>query len=112
MQHEQTLDALDFAGLTVGEVWLHYVNMGGDIGETEVDAYLHGMMPLPAGERNCVSQAVNELIDDAAGGHLSAGCRAPYSVNHSPIREALLPATKQDCSPQYEGRCSVRSENG
>ncbi|MBG6216085.1 hypothetical protein IWX75_000522 [Arthrobacter sp. CAN_A6] len=83
MQHEQTLGALTFAGLSVDEVWLHYLNMGGGIGETEVDAYLHGMMALPMDERNSVSQAVNELIDDILDVTSGTLYRAPYSSDHS-----------------------------
>ncbi|MBG6184272.1 hypothetical protein IWX65_002245 [Arthrobacter sp. CAN_A214] len=83
MQHEQTLGALTFAGLSVDEVWLHYLNMGGGIGETEVDAYLHGMVALPMDERNCVSQAVNELIDDILDVTPRTLYRAPYSSDHS-----------------------------
>ncbi|WP_049822551.1 hypothetical protein [Arthrobacter sp. H41] len=103
MQHEQTLGALTFAGLTVDEVWFHYLNMGGGIGGTEVDAYLHGMMALPAGERDCVSQAVNELIDDL-GGNCGALHRAPYSSDHfSGKQPRATPAAGMSAVPLREG---------
>lgn len=112
MQHEQTLGALTFAGLTVDEVWLHYLNMGGGIGETEVDAYLHGMMALPAGERNCVSQAVNELIDDLGddlGGNCNALYRAPYSSDHSSSKR---PGSKQPQPTPAAGMSAVPLREG
>ena len=73
-QHALTLDVMDRAGITIGRLWLHYLNMGGDIGEFEVDAYLHGLIRLPVMDRDVISQAVNEMIDDMA-----RGARAPYS---------------------------------
>jgi hypothetical protein len=82
MQHERTLEALECSGLTLGEVVQHYLNMGGSMDEIEVDAYLHGLMTLPAQERDCVSQAVNELIDDMFAGERATCCRAPYSPGH------------------------------
>lgn len=77
-QHAFTFHAMDRVGISVGELWLHYLSTGGDIDEYEVDAYLHGLMPLPALERDMISQAVNEMIDDIAHGP-----RAPYSTARS-----------------------------
>lgn len=90
MQHERTYEALACSGLTLGEVVQHYLNMGGSMDEFEVDAYLNGLMPFSAQERDCVSQAVNELIDDMFAGESSMCCRAPYSPGH---RTNLNPLT-------------------
>lgn len=77
-QHAFTLHAMDRVGISVGELWLHYLSTGGNIDEYEVDAYLHGLMPLPAFERDMISQSVNEMIDD-----ITHGPRAPYSTARS-----------------------------
>jgi hypothetical protein len=61
---------MDQAGLTTGQVWLRYFGLTGDAGEYEVDAYLNGMLTLPAVQRDLVSHAVNELAGSAG---------APYS---------------------------------
>lgn len=72
--------AMTRTSLTVHDVYSHYLNSGGPFDEIEVDAYLHGLMPLPREDRDCVAQAVNELIDDlAAAGAFHDGPRASYS---------------------------------
>lgn len=76
-QHTLTADAMERANLSIGDLWEHYFSMGGGVDEYEVAAYLHGLIELPAHERDCISQAVNELYDDL--------CRqqgAPYSSGH------------------------------
>ncbi|WP_394250483.1 hypothetical protein [Arthrobacter pityocampae] len=80
MQGLHTHTAMRHAELTLPAVWDHLQNLGCAIGHLEVDAYLHGLMSLPRGDRNAVTQAVNELLDDQeAEGH-RACCRAPYSA--------------------------------
>ncbi|MFC3300520.1 hypothetical protein FJV46_08505 [Arthrobacter agilis] len=81
MQHEDTLTAIEFAGLSVYETWMHYCNMGGRLDYLEFDAYLHGLYLLPCEESDVVSQSVNELIDDLCGADDPGMCRAPYSTN-------------------------------
>jgi hypothetical protein len=79
MQGLLTYTAMRHADLPLVLVWDHFLNMGGSIGQFEVDAYLHGMMTLPDADRDCVAQAVNELLDDRARMGPRACCRAPYS---------------------------------
>ena len=98
MQHERTYEALECSGLTLGEVFQHYLNMGGWMDEFEVDAYLHGLMQLSAQERDCVSQAVNELIHDMFAGERVTCCRAPYSPEH---RTNLNPLTLKPLIPRF-----------
>ena len=80
MQGPRTHDAMKHADLTLPTVWSHFLNMGGVVEQLEVDAYLHGLMPLPVADRDCLAQAVNELVDDRvrAGGRFC--CRAPYNA--------------------------------
>jgi hypothetical protein len=75
-QWRLTREALDKAGLTVGQVWLRYFSLTGNAGEYEVDAYLNGLLVLPTVQRDLVSHAVNELIDEKAHPQ-----KAPYSYN-------------------------------
>jgi hypothetical protein len=79
MQHEDTLTAIEFAGLSTYETWMHYCNMGGHLDHLEFNAYLHGLYTLPSHDADVVSQSVNELIDDLCGADDSGLCRAPYS---------------------------------
>ncbi|MEX5258272.1 hypothetical protein [Kocuria arenosa] len=65
--------ALDAAGIGVGALWLHCFRLGGQVGEVEIDAYLHHALDLPRWERDLLARGANELIDHGVGGH------APYS---------------------------------
>lgn len=65
--------ALEAAGIGTGSLWLHYFRMGGEVGEVEIDAYLHHALGLPRFERDLLARAANELIDHRPGAH------APYS---------------------------------
>ncbi|KQN95943.1 hypothetical protein ASF21_15480 [Arthrobacter sp. Leaf234] len=79
-QFALTFDAMRRTNISTGELWLHYFSMGGGVDEYEVIAYLHGLIDLPEHERDCISQAVNELYDDL--------CRqrgAPYSSGRTRI---------------------------
>ncbi|MHA7284067.1 hypothetical protein [Arthrobacter sp. TMS2-4] len=79
MQHDDTLMAMEFVGLSVYETWMHYCNMGGAADYFEFDAYLHGILVLDVEDADLVSQAVNELIDDVVPAEESRAGRAPYS---------------------------------
>lgn len=46
-QWRLTRQAIDEAGLTVGQVWLRYFSLTGAAGEYEVDAYLNGLLIRP-----------------------------------------------------------------
>ena len=83
MQHDDTLMAMEFAGLSVYETWTHYCNMGGAGDYFEVDAYLHGILRLDTEEADLVSQAVNELVDDLPAEESRVN-RAPYSWTGCP----------------------------
>jgi len=83
MQSLHTRTAMGHAELSIASVWDHFVNMGGIVGEMEVEAYLHGLMVLSMQERDCVAQAVNELLDDRAMTGSAPCCRAPYSYSAS-----------------------------
>ncbi|WP_104168003.1 hypothetical protein [Arthrobacter sp. SX1312] len=63
-QQQSSWLAAHHAELTAGDLWLHYFSIGGYLTEFELDAYLHGMLPIPQGEGNTVALALNELIDD------------------------------------------------
>ncbi|WP_105032861.1 hypothetical protein [Arthrobacter ruber] len=73
-QRAMTNAAIAESGFSVGEVWLRYFSLSGDVDEYEVEAYLAGLMPMPALECDVLALAVNELIDD-----LPPRRRAPFS---------------------------------
>ncbi|WCI09233.1 hypothetical protein PJ267_05260 [Arthrobacter sp. OVS8] len=65
--------ALQALEITVGELWLNYFSIGGTVGEYEVEAYLQGLLSLPALQRDLLAMAANELIDAVPRLH------APYA---------------------------------
>ncbi len=77
------LKAVRHAQITAGELWLHYFGLGGDAGEYEVEAYLHGSFTLPPLQRDLLAHAANELID-----RIPPPPRAPYSTDTSGDTEA------------------------
>ncbi|MBO3085477.1 PP2C family protein-serine/threonine phosphatase [Cellulomonas fengjieae] len=62
------------AHLSLDDLWLAYFTLGGEAGPMEVEAYLHGLMPLPRGQRDMLAHAVNERLDD-----LTTRLRVPYT---------------------------------
>jgi hypothetical protein len=75
-------EAIEQAGLGIGEVWLRYFSFSGEAGEYEIDAYLHGSLTLSAAQADLLAHAVNELIDE------TPRPRAPYSrEEHQDIEE-------------------------
>ena len=66
-------EALDRAGVEVKQLWFHYFTLGGHAGETEVEAYLHHCLSLPALQRDLLAHAANELIAQLPP------LRAPYT---------------------------------
>jgi hypothetical protein len=75
-QRIHLLKAVRHAQITAGELWLHYFGLGGDAGEYEVEAYLHGSFTLPPLQRDLLAHAANELID-----RIPPPPRAPYSTD-------------------------------
>ena len=72
-QQRMLAAAMKSAQINVGELWLKYFSLGGEVGEYEVEAYLQGLLSLPVLQRDLLAMAANELIDTSPHG------RAPYS---------------------------------
>ena len=73
-QREHTLHAMEAAGLTLQDLWIHYFSVGGNADEFDLDAYLYGFAHFKELDRDLVSHAVNELIMQTL-----PPPRAPYS---------------------------------
>ena len=59
----QLTATVEFWNMSVAGVWLHYVSLGGDLTEYELDAYLHEAYFLTPYQHDILAAAVNELID-------------------------------------------------
>lgn len=79
IQIRLTTLALSEAGITVGELWVTYYGLGGRVSEFEVQAYLGGLLVLPAGERSILADAMNELLEGTP-----VALRVPRSTEDEP----------------------------
>jgi hypothetical protein len=52
------------AELTVSDLWLRYVALGGTGDAFDLDGYLQGLVPLDTFQQDVLAQAVNEALDD------------------------------------------------
>ena len=52
--------AIEATGLSVGELWLRYFELGGNASGLELDAFLHNALDLPRIERDRLAHAINE----------------------------------------------------
>lgn len=63
-QLNRTLLASD---ITVSELWLRYFSMSGMAGDYEVQAYVEGLISLPALQRDLLAMAADELNSESPG---------------------------------------------
>ncbi|MHA7277104.1 GAF domain-containing protein [Arthrobacter sp. HLT1-21] len=52
------------SGLDFDSAWIYYTGIGGSCDLVEFTAYLHGLMQLDDLQRDMVSHAINEMLDD------------------------------------------------
>jgi hypothetical protein len=52
------------ANLSVQELWLRYLAIGGSSDAFDIDGYLQGLVPLEGFQQDVLAQAVNEGLDD------------------------------------------------
>lgn len=72
-QRSRLKDVLQAADITVSELWVQYFGMSGSAGEYEVQAYMEGVLSLPATERDLLAMAANEMVGGTPALH------APYA---------------------------------
>lgn len=66
-------DARRTAHWSVEQLWLHYLALGGTVVIFDLEAYLAGLAPLPAGQQDVLACALNERLAD-----LDEEVRVPY----------------------------------
>ena len=72
-RHQLFEDARHSASWTLEQLWLHYVALGGTLVVFDLDAYLAGLMPIPAPQQDVLACALNERLTD-----LHRTTRVPY----------------------------------
>jgi hypothetical protein len=73
VRHQLFETARRDAGWTVEQLWLQYLGMGGSVVVFDLDAYLAGLMPIPASDQDVLACALNERLAD-----LHRPSRVPY----------------------------------
>ncbi|WP_209323712.1 hypothetical protein [Brevibacterium renqingii] len=63
VRRRKLAEAVEFWDVTLTGVWLHYVSLGGELTEYELDAYLHEAYFMTPYQHDILAEAVNELID-------------------------------------------------
>lgn len=63
--HRRMNAARTRAELTVQDLWLRYLGLGGAHDAFDVDGFLQGLVPLDAFQRSVLAQALNEALTDS-----------------------------------------------
>ncbi|MGO9334046.1 MAG: hypothetical protein ACLQCU_08360 [Acidimicrobiales bacterium] len=82
---EQPADILDRyrrdAGLSQGDLWLRYFELGGMSTAVELEAFLYGALQPSAHDREMIAHALNERFVELGRNH-----PVPYSVSDADSR--------------------------
>ena len=57
------------AELTVQDLWLRYVALGGTGDAFDLDGYLQGLLPMETFQQDVLAQALNEALEDDYRAH-------------------------------------------
>ena len=71
---------------SVQQLWVGYLALGGSRDAFDIEAYLHGLGPLPEAHQDILANAVNERLED-----LYLAARVPYLETYE-----LPPCSGQD----------------
>ncbi len=64
-ERHQRMDAARVrAELTVQDLWLRYLALGGTCDAFDLDGYLQGLVPLETFQQDVLAQALNEALED------------------------------------------------
>lgn len=72
--------------LTVQELWIRYLALGGNRDEFDIDAYLQGLVTLDTFEQLVLAVAVNERLDEV---HRAARIPLPSPATDEPDSDPL-----------------------
>ena len=62
-------DGWDLSGLSLAELWLRYVAIGGDASKAQLASYARGQVCPDSYEHNLIAQAINEHFTDRGEDH-------------------------------------------
>ena len=62
-------DGLDLSGMSVNELWLRQVAVGGTAGSLETEAYVFGLLAADPHQHDVLAQALNEHFLELGQAH-------------------------------------------
>jgi hypothetical protein len=71
--------------LSVQDLWVRYLGLGGNCDIFDIDAHLQGVLALHPIEQDTLAWALNERIDE-----LAAAAQLPYLRTSQPTPESFL----------------------
>ena len=100
------------AELTVQDLWLRYIALGGTGDAFDLDGYLQGLTPLDGFQQDVLAQSLNEALDDLYRTHripLSGSTGNGAADTCLPTLVAGLleerPGSRPDVHASEQGRC-------
>jgi hypothetical protein len=93
----KTMDAARVgARLSVQDLWLRYLALGGSSDAFDVDGYLQGMVFLDSFQQDVLAQALNEALEDLCRSlqvplSATSGVEVVHRALHNVIQELLAP---------------------
>jgi hypothetical protein len=76
--------------LTVQDLWLRYLALGGNQGAFEIDGYLQGLLPLETSQERVLAVALNERLDEVHRAALLPLPTAPPPEADSDARRVVI----------------------
>ena len=78
------------AELTVQDLWLRYLALGGNHDAFDIDGYLQGLLPLETSEEHVLAVALNERLDEVHRAALLPLPTAPSPEAHGDARRVVI----------------------
>jgi hypothetical protein len=111
-RHRRMDTARVHAQLTVQDLWLRYLALGGTGDAFDLDGYLQGLVPLDPFEQDVLAQTLNEALNDLCRSHLIPlstpaavdGADAEDEDRLSRLLEQLLAGPPPTHGPDRESR--------
>jgi hypothetical protein len=76
--------------LTIHDLWLRYLALGGNHDAFDIDGYLQGLLPLERSEAHVLAVALNERLDEVHRASLIPLPTAPPFEADSDARRAVI----------------------
>src|SRR3954453_5722481 len=76
--------------LTVQDLWLRYLALGGNHHAFDLDGYLQGLLPLETSEEHVLAVALNERLDEVHRAALLPLPAAPWHEADDAARRAVI----------------------